>query len=138
MDIVNLCCYGEGNYSGASYEENIAISKDTYEMVKSEIDSMEIYLGELDGKHSCVCGDVEAQYFAEAEIPDAGFDETHRDGDEMYCQLKEVFESHNMNLNDEMNTVYDYIRSLDLVIDVTVRVKRSNAEKVREFASSLN
>ena len=29
MNVVNLCCYGEGNYSGASYEENVAISKDT-------------------------------------------------------------------------------------------------------------
>ena len=41
MDIVNLCCYGEGNYSGASYEENIVIPKNTYEQVKSDIESLE-------------------------------------------------------------------------------------------------
>ena len=138
MNIVNLCCYGEGNYSGASYEENIAISKDTYEQIKPNIDSLEVCLGELDGKHSCVYGEVEAQPFTEEEIADAGFDETHDDGDEMYWQLKEVFESHEMNLDNEIKLVKDYIKSLDLVVDVTVRVKSSNAEKIREFATSLN
>ena len=138
MNVVNLCCYGEGNYSGASYEENVAISKDTYEQVKPDIEALEICLGELDGKHSCVYGEVEAQFFAEEEIPDAGFDEPHNDGDEMYCQLKEVFESHDLNLDNEIRAVDDYIKSLDLVVDVTVRVKASNATKVREFAESLN
>ena len=35
VNIVNLCCYGEGYYSGATYEENIAVSKDFFEKIKS-------------------------------------------------------------------------------------------------------
>jgi len=138
MNVINLCCCGEGNYSGATYEENIAITRDTYIKLKSEIDAMEVYLGELDGKHSCVYGDVEAQPFTEAEIPYAGFDEAHIDGDKLYNQLKELFESNGIDLDDEIKKVNEYIDSLDLIVDVTVRVWASKAEKVREFASTLN
>jgi len=138
MNVINLCCYGEGNYSGAKYEENIAISQDAYTKFKPEIDALEVYLGELDGKHSCVYGEVAAQLFTEEEILNAGFDETYNDGDALYCQLEELFKSNGVDLDNELKMVDEYIDSLDLIVDVTVRVKSSKAEKVREFASALN
>lgn len=137
MDVVNLCCFGEGYHSGATYEENIAVSKEVYEKCKDKISDLKVYLGELDGKHSCVNGEIEAQYFSEEMIPEAGFDETYNDGDSMYQELKSVFNLCALDLDAEIAKVSEYIKSLDLIVKITVNVKRSNAEKVVAFANSL-
>lgn len=138
MNIVNLCCYGEGNYSGATYEENIAISEDFYNKIASIFtEDYEVYLGELDGKYSEVMGTIEVQPFKEDEIADAGFEDNNDDGDSFYWSLKDKVEGLGLDLDQEIKAVTDFISSIDKVIDVTVRVKQSDKDRVIEFAKSL-
>ena len=137
MKIINLCCCGEGYYSGQTYEENIAIFEDTFDKIKEDIDSMKVCLGELDGKHSCVYGEVEIQTFTEDEIPNAGFDEIKKDGDCLYNKLEDVFQLHHLSLNDEIERVNDYLETLDLFVDFTINLKQSDIEKVKIFLEIL-
>ena len=52
-------------------------------------------------------------------------------------ELKEIFKSHNLDLDSEIKYVEDYIKSIDLVIDLAVRVKQSDVGKVNDFIKSL-
>ena len=60
MELVNVCLFAEGYYSGSTYEDNIWIKKSSYEKLK-DIFPTEICCGELDGKFSEVMGNVEIQ-----------------------------------------------------------------------------
>lgn len=138
MNIVNLCCYGEAYYSGSTYEENIAINEEFYEKIKSIFtNDYKIYLGELDGKHSEVMGTIDIQYFDENEIADAGFDKDDNDGDSFYWNLKDRVDELGFDLDEEIKKVKDYINSLDMMVDVMVRVKKSDKSKIINYALSL-
>ena len=79
MDIVNLCFYAEGYYSGSTYEENITVSKEFYEKIKDKVEEMEVCVYELDGKHSTTYGNIEVQSCNEEDIID-WWEETKNDG----------------------------------------------------------
>ena len=67
MELVNVCLFAEGYYSGSTYEDNIWIKKSSYEKLK-DIFPTEIGCGELDGKFSEVMGDVEIQDDWETDV----------------------------------------------------------------------
>ena len=77
MDIVKLSVYAEAYYSGAVYEEDVVISKSLYDKIKTELDEYNsqsnenargIYVGELDGKHSEVEGDLYIEVYSENKV----------------------------------------------------------------------
>ena len=83
MNIVKLNVYAEAYYSGATYEEDVVISKSLYEKIKTELDEYDsennenargVYVGELDGKHSEVEGDLSVEVYSEEEIADCSWD----------------------------------------------------------------
>lgn len=136
MNIVNLCCYGNGHYSGAEYEENIAISEEAYQRIKDVVEDNEykVYLGELDGKHSEVYGTIEVQPFKESELIEAGFGEGNQnDGDHFYVSLKDRVSNLGVDIDKDIKLVKDYFDSLDLYEEITVKVKRSNKQKLLKY-----
>lgn len=139
MNIVNLCCYAEGYYSGAKYEENVVISEDFYEKIKNLIETEEcVSLGELDGKHSNVEGNIDVQFFNEKEIDNAGFDKDNSDGSCLYEYLKETIgDSLSKELDDNIKEIKDYLSTRDLYEDMTISVRRSNKQKVLDFLKTL-
>ena len=89
MNIVKLNVYAEAYYSGATYEEDVVISKNLYEKIKTELDEYDsennenargVYVGELDGKHSEVEGDLSVKVYSEDEVADCSWD-LNEDGD---------------------------------------------------------
>lgn len=136
MDVVNICAYAEGYYSGSTYEENISISKEVYDSLKDEISEMKVYISELDGKHSETILEVEIQNFTEDDIGKMTW-ESNNDGDTMYCQLNAIFKSHNLNLDDEVKKVQDFVDSLDVYTEITVTVRKSDVSKVRKYCAEL-
>lgn len=70
MNVVNLCFSAEGYYSGQVYEENVTISEEFYEKIKDKVSEMEVYISELDGKHSEVLGEIDVQPCEEKDIPE--------------------------------------------------------------------
>ena len=138
MDIVNLNFYAEGYYSGSTYEENITVSKEFYEKIKDKVEEMEVCVYELDGKHSTTYGNIEVQSCNEEDIID-WWEETKNDGSFFYSELSWICQCYfNLDLDKEIKEVEEYIDSLDTYVEIEVRVKKSQMDKLVEFMHKLD
>ena len=108
MNVVNLCFYAEGYYSGQEYEENITISEEMYENIKHEIDDMQVYISSLDGKHSEVLGDIDIQPCEENNIKD-WYLETKNDGESFWERLQKVCKAKGLDILKDVEEVKNYI-----------------------------
>lgn len=138
MDVVNLAFYACGYYSGSTYEENIAVSKEFYEKIKDRVEEMEVCVYELDGKHSTTYGNIEVQSCNEEDIID-WWKETKNDGSFFYSELSWICQCYfNLDLDKEIKEVEEYIDSLDTYVEIEVRVKKSQMDKLVEFMHKLD
>jgi len=136
MNVVNLCFYAEGYYSGQTYEENVLISEEFYEKIKDSISEMEVYIDELDGKHSEILGEIDIQPCDEKDIP-KWYTNTKSDGEKFRERLYYLCEDLGLDLNSDEEEVNKYIETLDYNIDVTVSVKKSDKDKLIKFVEGL-
>ena len=137
MNVVNLCFYAEGYYSGQEYEENITISEDMYENIKHEIDDMQVYISSLDGKHSEVLGDIDIQPCEENNIKD-WYLEAKNDGESFWERLQEVCKAKGLDIVKDVEEVKNYINKLDFNVEVTLTVRKSKVGELIAFAEKLN
>lgn len=145
MDIVKLNVYAEAYYSGATYEEDVVISKSLYEKIKTDLDEYDsennenargIYVGELDGKHSEVEGDLSVEIYSEDEVANCSWD-LNEDGDMLYYKVKDICDEKDLNLDEDIKSVQDYLKNVDSYVEISIMVKKSNVEKVKEYAEKL-
>lgn len=145
MDIVKLNVYAEAYYSGATYEEDMIISKSLYEKIKTELDEYDsennenargIYVGELDGKHSEVEGDLSVGIYSENEVADFSWD-LNKDGNNLYYKVKDICDEKVLDLDDDIKTVKEYLKNVDSYVEIYIRTKKSNVDKIKEYAESL-
>ena len=145
MDIVKLNVYAEAYYSGATYEEDVIISKSLYEKIKTDLDEYNsennenargVYVGELDGKHSEVKGDLSVEIYSEDDIADCNWN-LNEDGDMLYCKVKDICDEKDLDLDEDIKSVQDYLKNVDSYVEISIMVKKSNVEKVKEYAESL-
>ena len=136
MNVVNLCFYAEGYYSGQEYEENVTISEEMYEKIKDEIDNMKVYISDLDGKHSEILGEIDIQPCEENEIAD-WYSDTKNDGDSFWEELQEVCKSKGLDIVKDVEEVENFIKSLDFCIEVTLNVRKSKVDELKAFADTL-
>ena len=137
MNVVNLCFYAEGYYSGQEYEENVTISEEMYENIKHEIADMKVYVSELDGKHSEVLGEIDVQPCEESEIENC-YSETNIDGDSFWYRLQEVCQAKGLDIVKDVEEVEKYIKGLDFNVEVTLTVRKSKVDELKVFAEKLN
>lgn len=146
MDIVKLNVYAEAYYSGATYEEDVVISKSLYEKIKTELDEYDsennenargVYVGELDGKHSEVEGDLSVEVYSEEEITDCSWD-LNEEGDCLYYKVKDICDGKDLDLDADIKSVQNYLKNVDLYVEISLTVKKSNVDKIKEYAKSLD
>ncbi|RKI83887.1 hypothetical protein D7V90_08330 [bacterium 1xD42-87] len=145
MDIVKLNVYAEAYYSGATYEEDIVISKSLYEKIKTNLDEYDsennenargIYVGELDGKHSEVEGELSVEIYSEDEVADCSWD-LNEDGDMLYYKIKDICDEKDLDLDKDIENVKEYLKNVDSYVEICIRTKKSNVDKIKEYAESL-
>ena len=136
MNVVNLCFYATGYYSGQEYEENVTISEEMYEKIKDEIDNMEVYIPDLDGKHSEILGEIDIQPCEESEIAD-WYSETRNDGESFWERLQEVCQNKGLNIVQDVEEVEKFIQSLDFNVEITLSVRKSKIDELITFVKSL-
>ena len=136
MNVVNLCFYATGYYSGQEYEENVTISEEMYEKIKDEIDNMKVYISDLDGKHSEILGEIDIQPCEENEIAD-WYSDTKNDGDSFWEELQEVCKSKGLDIVKDVEEVENFIKLLDFCIEVTLSVRKSKVDELKAFADTL-
>ena len=132
MNLVNINVYGEGYYSGSSYEESIFLLEEDYKELGKDLDGIEVYLGELDGKHSEVYGEVYVEIITEEMQKTYNFNKNN-DGEKLYDLIEEL----SPNSKNIIKRAKKYIETLDSLIDITFTVKKSQVGKIREVVSEL-
>lgn len=146
MDVVKLNVYAEAYYSGAIYEEDVVISKSLYEKIKTELDEYDsennenargVCVGELDGKHSEVEGDLSVEVYSEEEIADCSWD-LNEDGDCLYYKVKDICDEKDLDLDADIKSVQNYLKNVDSYVEISLTVKKSNVDKIKEYAKSLD
>lgn len=128
--------YAIGYYSGQEYEENVTISEEMYDKIKGEIDNMEVYIPDLDGKYSEVLGTINIQPCEENEIED-WYSETRNDGESFWERLQEVCQDKGLDIVKDVQEVEKFIESLDFCIEVTLSVRKSKVDKLKAFVKTL-
>lgn len=136
MNVVNLCFYAIGYYSDQEYEENVTISEEMYDKIKDEIDNMEVYIADLDGKYSEVLGTINIQPCEENEIED-WYSEPRNDGESFWERLQEVCQDKGLDIVKDVQEVKKFIESLDFCVEVTLSVRKSKVDELKAFAKTL-
>ena len=136
MNVVNLCFYATGYYSGQEYEENVTISEEMYEKIKDEIDNMKVYIPELDGKYSEVLGEIDVQPCEESKIAD-WYSDVKNDGESFWNKLQEICQDRGLDIAKDVEEVDKFIKSLDFCVEVTLNVRKSKVDELKTFAASL-
>ena len=136
MNVVNLCFYATGYYSGREYEENVTISEEMYEKIKDKIDNMEVYIADLDGKYSEILGEIDIQPCEESEIAD-WYSETKNDGESFWERLQEICQNKGLDIVKDVEEVEKFIKSLDFCVEVTLRIRKSKVDELKPFAETL-
>ena len=132
MNLVNINVYGEGYYSGSSYEESIFLLEEDYKELGKDLDGIEVHLGELDGKHSEVYGEVEVEIITEEMQKTYNFNKNN-DGEELFDVIEEL----SPNAKNMVERAKKYIETLDSLVNITFTVRKSQVEKIREVVSEL-
>lgn len=136
MELVKIDVYGEAYYSGSVYREERWLTKDTYEKIKDEIPA-EIYLGELDGKHSEVLGEVGVFDYNHEDLISLNPLDLEEDGDELWEVISNLCLEVGVNYTVEGLKIQNYLLSLDSYVYHQVKVKRSQIQAVNDFVKGL-
>lgn len=131
MEFVRVSVYAEGYYSGQTYEEAVYITKDFYDMAKDSIDGISIYVYELDGKHSEVEGEVEVEVFdSSRDLELERIEIKNDDGERLWYQMEEIAKEHGVDLDENQDSVLEYLKTIDSYVDVSYRIKKSQVNLV--------
>lgn len=130
MNLVEISVYGQGYYSNSEYNENIFLLEEDYNSFGEELDSIEISLGELDGKHSDVSGEIDITLIPE-DLHQRYIFENLRDGTYLRDNLKEYTDK----LCEMENRAKEYIASLDTLTSISFKVRKSQVEEVRKIVA---
>ena len=124
MKIVKITLYAQAYYSGAEHYEELYLPKEYFDKIEEYI-SEEISVGELDGKHSDVYGDVESE-----ELKDGQYKPRNSDGENLYCELlEELEEDECKELDKQMKIAEDYLETLDREIKLNIVVNSKYKEE---------
>lgn len=155
--IIELNLYAEAYYSGATYDEVVFITPQDYikyfgsgqdtdaetfgEYVENQWDGREIYVGELDGKHSDVSGNVEVDFWDAKRIAKY-WEQPDNDGDKLlYKMLNEANtsgESQAEIMENIKKHVNEVIESIGIKVTVECRVPKDKVDELRAFVEQLN
>ena len=107
------------------------------ENIKHEIADMQVYIPDLDGKHSEVRGDIDIQPCEESEIGD-WYSETKNDGESFWERLQEICQEKGLDIVKDVEEVDKYIKGLDFNVEVTLTVRKSKVDELKALAEKLN
>ncbi|HCL4447116.1 hypothetical protein EJM73_08515 [Clostridium botulinum] len=136
MNLVNVNVYGEAYYSGVEYREAIFLLEEDYLKLEQDFNGVEISLGELDGKHSEVFGEVEVEYIPEEKQLDYRYNLYDDDGEHLYWELFNVAYDKKMKLEEMIKRANDYIDNLDSLVEVTYTIRKSQIQKLNDWVNN--
>lgn len=62
MELVNINIHAEGEFTGLTYDENVLITKESYDRLQDEISKIKCYIENLDGEYSETLADINVTF----------------------------------------------------------------------------
>ena len=154
--LIYLNLHAEAYYSGAEYDETVFITPDDYRkyFCKEEVDEDKVYetahktwhdkeisVGELDGKHSEVMGDVYVDLYEEPDIKEQ-YEEPNNDGtfliDEMLYSAGITQWDERQKVKEEIQSnVQKLIKEIGVYVVVSYRIPEDKVEELNTFVENL-
>lgn len=116
-------------YSGQTYYEELYLTEDMWNDISNK-DDIYIYLHGLDGKHSEA--KVEVNFTTEDEENFKYTTNKKNDGKNLIETIHDRYMSDKYSWN-EVYELQDKIKALSEVLDLTIKIKKSNENKVLEL-----
>lgn len=135
MNLISINLYANAYYSGNTYDETIFLLEDDYKKIGTDLNGNRVSVGELDGKHSDVSGEITVEVISEDEQENFKF-EVENDGN---CLLYEIDEYLNESeqyfgtLDEMIKRANNYIENLDSLVEVKYTVKKSQVSRIEKF-----
>ena len=107
-----------------------------YENIKHEIADIQVYISDLDEKHSETLGKIDIQPYEESEIKN-WYTDTKEDGETFWKDLQEVCNAKGLDIVKDVEEVKNYINSLDFYVEVNLTVRKSKIDELKLFAEKL-
>lgn len=138
MNLVKISVYAEGYYSGQTYAEEYFIKEESYNRLKEEIDNIDIYIGDLDGKHSEVPADLQIEVFSEEMLLKSNIEEMIQNSDDLACELIPIYNKIGLDFIQELSGIDKYLSELNTYITFKATIKKSQRKLVEDFIRGLN
>lgn len=155
--LIELNLYAEAYYSGAEYNESVFITPQDYikyfgsgqdtdaetfeEYVENQWDDREISVGELDGKHSDVYGNVEVDFWDAERIAEY-WEKPDNDGDKLLHALADEAsspdDSYSQVIENIQKNANEVIESIGTKVTVECRVPKDKVAELKAFVEQLN
>ena len=157
--LIELGLYAEGYYSGATYDETHMITREDFlkyycdgkdltdEELAKEVETLfggiEISVGELDGKHSDVYGEVNIEYWDIDSIKEHYVEEVDCNGDSLSYKMTELagftdYASKEAFINNIENNVKALVDAIGIKVCVNVKVPQDKVYELLAFVDKLN
>lgn len=119
-------------------DENV---KKAYQLAKQTWHEKEVYVGELDGKHSEVSGEVYVDFFDEESIK-GQYRKPANDGNFLWKQLLytngyDDFKTQQKIIDEVEANTAKMVESIGVYVDVKYRVPEEKVEELNKFVKSL-
>ena len=139
MNLVKLSLYARGCYSGVEYNEVVFMLEEDYKTLGVDLEGLEVCVGELDGKHSDMNGDVEATIIEESKQEDYNYDNMN-DGIYLICKIYDIAKTKGISeetIKEMIVRADEYIDSLDSIVEVSYNVKKSQVKHLDRVFENL-
>lgn len=154
--LIYLNLHAEAYYSGAEYDETVFITPDDYrkyfckddfdtrdeiEIAKERWHEKEVSVGELDGKHSNVMGDVYVDLYEEPDIKEQ-YKKPCNDGefliDEMLYSAGITQWDERQKVKEEIQSnVQKLVKEIGVYVVVSYRIPEDKVEELNTFVENL-
>lgn len=158
--LIELNLYAVGHYSGAEYNEVVFITPQDFvkyfgsgqdtdaetfdEYVKELWDGRELSVGELDGKHSEVYGEVEVDFWDANRIAEY-WEQPSNDGEILLDAIVYGAMGNSITFDDRQKfidtinkNVDDLVTNIGTKVTVECRVPKDKVEELHRFVEQLN
>ena len=158
--LIELNLYAVGHYSGAEYNEVVFITPQDFvkyfgsgqdtdaetfdEYVKELWDGRELSVGELDGKHSDVYGEVEVDFWDANRIAEY-WEQPSNDGDRLLDKIGYEIVPDSMQykkrreiLEEIQQHVKDVVESIGTKVTISCKVPKDKVKELETFVAKLN
>ena len=136
MELVKVNLYAYAYYSGVEYEENIWIKKSSYEKIKESLPT-EVYVADIDGKYSETEGKVTVKESFKSDKEYAIEGKLECDGENLRWELESFYKDNDLDYESEQEEIAEYLNSIDVYEEVTVKIPRSKVTELKTYAEKL-